>query len=205
MFTLYHSYWSRATRMLAFLHEADLRDRVDLVHVDISRNDGSGGPDARNPHPDHKVPALDHDGTIITETAAIMLYLADLFPESGLAPRISDKARGPFLTWLNWYSAQMEPAYVVMVSGVDHPVFHTTFRGVADVERRLIEAFADGRPFLLGDRFTAADLLIQSPYKWFADAVPDDANVKAWVERINARPSYGWAAEIDAKYAPQAA
>lgn len=205
MFTLYHSYWSRATRMLAFLHEADIRDQVKLVHVDIRRNDGSGRHDPANPHPEGKVPVLDHDGTVITETAAIMLYLADLFPDAGLAPAIGDRARGPFLSWLNWYSAQMEPAYVVMVSGVTHEVFQTTFRGVPEVEKRLIDTFADGRPFLMGDRFTAADLLIQSPYKWFEDAAPNDANVLAWIDRINARPSYAWAAEIDLRHAPKAA
>ncbi len=202
MLTLYHSYWSRATRMLALVHELGIVDEVTRVHVDLKRQDGSGRFDPNNPHPDHKVPALDHDGTVITESAAIALYLSDMFPDAGLAPVMVDPKRGPFLTWLVYSVSVMEPVYNHKAAGLDHPILRASFRGVPEVEKRLIDTFADGRPFLQGDTFTAADLMVQSPYQWMRDWAPQDDNVLAWVDRVNARPSYAWARDIDAQYAP---
>ena len=202
MLTLYHSYWSRASRMLALIHELDAVDEVKRVHVDLKRQDGSGQFDPKNPHPDHKVPALEHDGTLITESAAIAIYLADLFPDAGLAPQMGDADRGPYLTWLIYSVSVMEPVYNHHAAGLDHPVLRATFRGVPEVEKRLIETFADGRPFLLGDELTAADLMVQSPFVWLRDWAPKDDKVLAWVDRVSARPSYAWANEIDMQFAP---
>ena len=59
-----------------------------------------------------KVPAIVHDGAVVTEQVAIYIYLADLFPAAGLAPAIGDKLRGPYLRWLAFYGAAFEPALV---------------------------------------------------------------------------------------------
>jgi glutathione S-transferase len=202
MLTLYFSPKSRASRMLALVHEMDLQDRIRLEHVEIQRNDGSGHPDKANPHPDKKVPALRDGDTLITESLAIALYLTDMFPEAGLGPVVGDPLRGPYLTWLAYYPGVIEPVYNAHVAGVgDHPVFRASFRGVPEVEARLIDTFADGRPYLLGDSLSAADLLVQSPFMWFPDGAPDDAKVKAWIDRVAARPSYAWVAEVEAEYA----
>jgi glutathione S-transferase len=205
MLTLYHSYWSRATRMLALVHELDIREKVNLVHVDLKRSDGSGAFDPRNPHPDHKVPTLEHDGVVITESTAIMIYLCDLFPEAGVGVALDDPDRGPYLSWLVYAVSVMEPVYNHAAAGLDHPILRASFRGVPEVEQRLIDTFADGRDYLLGDRFTAADLMVQSPYAWMRDWAPKNDNVLAWVDRVAARPSYAWAGEVDAKHAPQIA
>lgn len=198
MLTLFCSPRTRATRVLALIHEMDLRDAVALRHVSVPRIDGSGQPDASNPHPDKKVPALLHDDMLVTESAAIMLYLTDMFPEAGLGPVVGDKLRGPFLTWLAYYAGVMEPVYNAQVAGqADNPVFRASFRGVPEVEKRLIDTFADGRPYLLGERFSAADLLVQSPFMWFPDGAPKDDKVQAWIDRVAARPSYAWAGEIE--------
>ncbi|MEC7762666.1 MAG: glutathione S-transferase family protein [Pseudomonadota bacterium] len=202
MLTLYHAYWSRATRMLALIHELGITDEVKLVHVDLKRQDGSGRFDPDNPHPDHKVPVLDHDGTIITESPAIALYLSDMFPDAGMAPAIGDPARGPFLTWLIYSVSVMEPVFNHQAAGLMHPILQAAFRGVPEVDQRLVDTFADGRPFLLGDTFTAADLLVQSPFQWMRDWAPQDDKVLEWVDRVASRPSYAWANQIDAKYAP---
>lgn len=200
MLTLYVSPKSRASRFLALVHEMDLQDRISLEPVTIPRVDGSGKADTANPHPDRKVPALIDGDTLITESIAIALYLTDRFPEAGLGPVIDDPQRGPYLTWLAYYAGVMEPVYNALAAGVgDHPVFRATFRGVAEVERRLSDAFADGRPYLLGERLCAADLLIQSPYKWFPDGAPKDPKVAAWIERVAARPSYAWVGEVEEK------
>ena len=88
MLTLYYAPRSRATRILALTHELDLRDKVRYEFVSIPRIDGSGTPDAHNPHPDRKVPALLDGDTLITESLAIALYLTDMFPEAGLGPAV---------------------------------------------------------------------------------------------------------------------
>ncbi|MCB1348299.1 MAG: glutathione S-transferase family protein [Paracoccaceae bacterium] len=200
MLTLYYAPRSRATRILALTHELDLRDKVRYEFVSIPRIDGSGTPDAHNPHPDRKVPALLDGDTLITESLAIALYLTDMFPEAGLGPVVGDPQRGPYLAWLAYYAGVMEPVYNAMVAGVgDHPVFRASFRGVPEVEARLIAAFADGRSYLLGDRLSAADLLVQSPYMWFPDGAPKDAKVQAWIDRVAARPSYAWATRFEAE------
>lgn len=201
MLTLYFSPKSRASRLLALVHEMGLQDAISLEHVAIPRHDGSGAADPANPHPDKKVPALRDGDTLITESLAIALYLTDMFPEAGLGPVVGDPLRGPYLTWLAYYVGVMEPVYNAQVAGVgDHPVFRASFRGVPEVEARLIATFADGRPYLLGDRLSAADLLVQSPYMWFPDGAPDDARAKAWIDRVAARPSYAWVAGVEAKY-----
>ncbi len=203
MLTLYFSPKSRASRMLALVHEMDLQDRIGLEHVAIPRRDGTGQPDPTNPHPDKKVPALRDGDTLITESLAIALYLTDMFPEAGLGPVVGDPLRGPYLTWLAYYAGVIEPVYNAQVAGVgDHPVFRASFRGVPEVEARLIDSFADGRPYLLGDSLSAADLLVQSPFMWFPDGAPDDAKVKAWITRVAARPSYAWVAEVEAECEP---
>jgi len=199
MLTLYVSPQSRASRILALVHEMDLQDKISLEHVLIPRRDGTGSPDAANPHPDKKVPALRHGDTLITESIAIALYLTDMFPEAGLGPTVGDPLRGPYLAWLAYYAGVIEPVYNAHVAGVgDHPVFRASFRGVAEVDQRMIDTFADGRPYLLGDSLSAADLIIQSPYMWFPDGAPEDAGVKAWIDRVAARPSYAWVGEVEA-------
>src|SRR5262245_16832534 len=98
MLTLHHAPRTRSSRIVWLLEE--LEAPYQIQYTTIARADGSGGPDAANPHPDKKVPALVHDGALITESAAIILYLTDLFPEAGLGPRVGDRQRGPYLSWL---------------------------------------------------------------------------------------------------------
>lgn len=206
MLTLYYSPRSRATRALALTHELDIRDKIRYEYVSIPRVDGSGSADAHNPHPDRKVPALMDGETLITESLAILLFLTDMFPEAGVGPVVGDPDRGPYLAWLAYYAGVMEPVYNAQVAGVgDHPVFRASFRGVPEVEARLISTFADGRPYLLGARFSAADLLVQSPYMWFPDGAPKDAKVQAWIDRVAARPSYAWAQGFEAEQEAAAA
>lgn len=113
--------------MLWLLHELDVR--FETVLCDIPRQDGPGARDPRNPHPEGKVPALEHEGALITETAAILLYLTDLFPERGLGIALGEARRGTYLTWLFWYGSVVEPVYIAEVLGVaDHPIAKTSFR-----------------------------------------------------------------------------
>ena len=196
MLTLFHAPRSRSTRIIALLHELDAMNKVDIQVVTIPRVDGSGGPDPRNPHPDRKVPFLVHNGVEIWESSAIILYLTELFPDAKMGPVVGEPLRGAYLSWLAWYGDVVEPVMVLQAAGLSHPFLQATFRGMPELVARLEKALSD-KPFLLGDRFTAADLLLHSPFAWYRDAVPDVPVIKAWIERCDGRASVGQAAEFD--------
>lgn len=188
MLTLYHSPESRSSAILTLIEEMGIADWITLQQVTIPRMDGSGGRDPANPHPEGKVPALVQDGTVITERAAIILILTTMFPDSGLAPAVGTPEWGAFVTWLTWYQGVVEPVVIFQGAGLSHPWLTATFRGSEEVAARLRAALQQG-PWLLGDRFSAADILVHSPYAWFPEATPDDPLIRDWVERCKVRPA----------------
>ena len=171
MLTLYHSPRPRSSRIVRLIDELDIWSEVDIRTVGITHNDGTGGHDPKNPHPEGKVPLLVHDGIEIWESNAIILYLTDLFPKAGMGPVAGDPQRGRYLSWLAWYGNVVEPVIVFGAAKLAHPVLDVTFRGVPEMTARLAGALEDS-PFLMGERFTAADLLLVSPFTWFPDAAP---------------------------------
>lgn len=189
MTTLLHAPRSRATRVRILLEEMGVGDRVTQREVTIPRQDGSGGRDATNPHPEGKVPALLHDGAVVTETGAIMLMLTDMFPGAGMGPVAGEADRGAYLTWLFWYGSVMEPVMIHHAAGLSHPWLTATFRGMAEMEARVSAALAKG-PWLLGDRFSAADILIQSPWHWFREMEPGDPAIRDWIARGAERTAF---------------
>lgn len=197
MLTFYHAPLSRSSRVHWLLHELDVP--FGTIRTDIPRRDGTGARDPRNPHPDGKVPALVHDGGVVTETGAIVLYLTDLFPERGLGFAPGEPGRAEYLTWLFWYGDVVEPVYLLEVLGAaDHPAARTTFRSRDEIATRLIAALEpSSRPWLMGDRFTAADILLSSPFLIFPDATPDHPAVRDWIARCTERPAYRRAQELD--------
>ncbi|MCC5972634.1 MAG: glutathione S-transferase family protein [Rubellimicrobium sp.] len=202
MLTLFHSPRSRSTRILDLLHAMKALDRVEIRNVSIPRVDGSGGRDLANPHPEGKVPLLDHDGVHIWESAAIMLYLTDLFPEAGLGVPPGHPQRGRYLSWLFYYGSVVEPVLIHAHAGLDHPVLHVTFRGIPELTARLSTALGKA-PWLMGENYTAADLLMASPYHWFTDAVPDDPAIRDWVRRCGNRDSTAAALDHDERLAAE--
>ena len=184
MLTLYHAPRTRSSRFLWLLEE--LGAPYEVVKVDIRRGDGSGTPDPRNPNPDKKVPTLVHDGALVMESAAICVYLTDAFPDAGLGPRIGDPKRGPYLTWLAWYAGVLEPLLVTRATGkVADPAHETAY---AALTHRLEAALSPG-PFLLGESFSAADVLIASAFQWARQLMPEGAAFDRYVERIAGRPA----------------
>ncbi|MCY1128302.1 glutathione S-transferase family protein [Frigidibacter sp. RF13] len=188
MLTLFHAPNSRSSAIVTLIDEMDIADRVDLRVVTVPRHDGSGAADPANPHPEAKVPALVHDGQVITERAAIILHLTTLFPDRGLAPRVGTADWGRFVMWLTWYQGVLEPVLIHEMAGLSHPYLTSTFRGSAEVKARLRAALEEG-PWLLGGSYSAADLLVHSPYAWLPDATPDDDLIRDWVARCMARPA----------------
>ncbi|GJE75343.1 glutathione S-transferase family protein [Methylorubrum suomiense] len=197
MITLYHSPNSRSTRIVALLKDLDALDTVGIEVVTIPRMDGTGARDPRNPHPDGKVPLLDQDGVLVWESSAIVQHLAELFPDAGLSVPAGDPRRGAYLSWLAWYAGVVEPVLTLQALGIDHPGLSRTFRTADHVKARLAAALAD-RPYLLGEHYTAADLLLHSPYAWFGK--PGLPAIDAWVDRCTDRPGARFAAEFDAAH-----
>lgn len=197
MLTLYHSAQSRSTRFIWLLEE--LGADYEIRHVDIPRMDGSGKPDEANPHPDKKVPALVHDGVLVTESAAICLYLTDLHPEAGIGPVVGDPKRGAYLTWLAYYAGVIEPVVAFEFLGLaGHAGLERTFRGVAEMHARVAGAL-DKAPYLLGGSFSAADVLVGSLGQFARKMLPPGDRIDAYLERLGARPALARALAKDAR------
>ena len=196
MLTLYHAPQSRSSRIVWLLEElgADYTLRI----TDIPRADGTGAPDPANPHPDKKVPTLVDDGVVITESIAIVQYLTDKFPGAGLGPTIGDPKRGPYLGWLAYYAGVIELVVNLEFAGLgDSAVMQRTFRDRTAMNRRLLEALDPG-PYILGEQFSGADILIASMGQFVRAMLPTGPPVDAYLERCNARPALARAVAKDA-------
>lgn len=187
MLRLYHAPRSRSSRILWLIEE--LGADCEIVYTNITRQDGSVDEDENNPHPDKKVPALLHDGRLITESSAIVLYLTDLYPQAGIGPLANEAKRGEYLTWLFYYSGVIEPVVTFEFAGLgDNPALMRTFRGRSEMERRLLEALKHS-PYLLGDKFSGADILVASLGAWARNMLPTGKLVDDYLARCNSRPA----------------
>ncbi|MDA7946564.1 MAG: glutathione S-transferase [Hyphomicrobiaceae bacterium] len=199
MLTLYHAPQSRSSRILWLLEE--LGADYEIAYVDIVHADGSGGPDAKNPHPDKKVPALVHDGTLITESIAIALYLTDMCPDAGIAPKVSNPERGAYLTWLAYYAGVMEPVLNLQFFDLDeHDGLAHTFRSRKEMDERIL-ASLNATTYIAGENFSAADIMIASLGHFIREMLPASDVVDAYLERCSDRPAL---AAANAKEVPPA-
>ncbi|MFV0303308.1 MAG: glutathione S-transferase family protein [Paracoccus sp. (in: a-proteobacteria)] len=188
MLTFYHSPKSRSTSIRQLIHELGAGDRIRTVEVTIPRQDGSGTRDPANPHPEGKVPYLTDGEDFVRERAAIVLYLTDRFPEAGLGRAVGDPQRGRYLSWLTWYQGVFEPVAILSWAQVDHPAIRASLRDYDTAIARLDEVLSK-QPYLLGDQFSAADLLCAGPFAWFGDQMPATPAISDWVARCMDRPS----------------
>lgn len=195
MLTLFHAPQSRSSRIVWLLEE--LGADYALKITTIPRLDGTGGPDPANPHPDKKVPALVDDGVLITESIAIVQYLTDKFPAADLGPPIGDAKRGPYLSWLAYYAGVIEPVVNLEFAGLaDNAAMQRTFRDRAAMDRHILTALEAG-PYLLGEKFSSADVLIASMGHFARQMLPAGAVVDAYLERCNSRPALARASAKD--------
>ncbi|WP_332678348.1 glutathione S-transferase family protein [Brevundimonas sp.] len=194
MLTLFHAPQSRSGRIVWLLEEIGVA--YDIRYVDIFRAMTlTGARDPANPHPDGKVPALAHDGALVTESAAIALYLTDLHPETNLGAPVGSSDRAAYVTWLAWTAGEMEPAFWGKISGAAETDPNAKARYDAAIAR-LMTALATG-PYLMGQRFTAVDVMIASALAWAREYVPESALVDAYLERALNRPANARAAAKD--------
>jgi glutathione S-transferase len=157
------------------------------------------GPDYRAINPMGKVPALRHGETVVTECAAICAYLADRFPEAGLAPPPGE--RGAYYRWLFFGAGPLEAAATDRALGVAVPEEKRRMVGYGSFEEVIdaLEGRLAASPYLAGERFTAADVSTGSQIGWGLrfGTIPARPAFEAYVARITARPAWGRATALD--------
>ena len=156
-----------------------------MTEVTIPRQGGKGGRDPSNPHPEGKVPYLTDGEDFVRERAAVILYLTDRF-DSPLGRAVGHPQRGQYLSWLVWYQGVLEPVALIHWAGVSHPVLTSSLRDYDTAIARLDEVLSR-QPYLLGEDYSAADLLCSGPFAWFADELPATPAIQDWVARCQDR------------------
>jgi glutathione S-transferase len=168
----------------------------DTVFVDFGPSMKT--PEYRALNPMGKVPTLVHGDTVVTECAAICAYLADAFPEAGLAPEPA--RRGPYYRWLFFGAGPLEAAVTNQSLGVEVPKERRGMVGYGSLPR-VLDALetAIGGGYMAGDRFSAADVYVGAQIGWglrFGTIESRPAFTEYW-ERIRQRPAALRAVEID--------
>ena len=193
---LFHNPHSRAAMTRALLEELGVDYELRVIDF---RKDEQLAPEYLVINPLGKVPAIRHKGTLVTETVAIYIYLADVFGQADLAPALDDPQRGTYVRWLVFYAACFEPAVGDRAMKREpapraqspYADFDTTINAIAS-------ALQPG-PWLLGERFSAADVLWGNALRWLTgfgmvEATPVIAD---YVARVMARPAEQRAIKAD--------
>jgi len=152
-------------------------------------------------NPMGKVPAIVHDGVVVTECAAICAYLADAFPETGLAPPAHSPLRGPYYRWLFFGAGPIEQAVSAKTMDFEPTADQSRSLGFGSIDDVLntLEGAVKDRPFLVGDSFTAADLYLASHLSWGMNfgTIERRTAFEAYIDRHLQRPAAKRAEEID--------
>ena len=196
--TFFYAPQTRAGGALALLEELGVDYDLHMLSLKAGTQ---RAPEYLAINPMGKVPAIVHDGALVTEQPAVFIYLADLYADKGLAPPIGDPLRGPYLRWLVYYGSCFEPA-MVDKSMQREPAPPSTC-GYGDYDtmlKTLVDQLEQG-PWLLGDTFSAADVLWGTALNWTTmfKLVPELPVIRAYIDRVLARPAMQRAAAKDAE------
>ena len=187
----YHNPRSRAQMVHWMLEELGAPYRI--VPIDLEKGEN------RQPaflaiNPMGKLPTIVHRDVTVTETAAIIGYLADAFPDAGLAPAIGDPARGTWFRWLVFGASAFEPALLDKMMKRPEAARGTVGYGSYEDVLGALETMLDPGPWVLGDRFSAADVYIAAELAWAASFgapdITDRPRLSAYIDRAKARPAY---------------
>lgn len=197
-YTLYHCPRTRSSQAVWLAEEIGAPYHIHWINV----FKGTGKDDAfREASPLGKVPAIRDGATAINELGAITIFLSDKYAYGRLAPKQDDPRRGNYLRWIMTANNTMDQALVdVMAKREPNEQAQTSLpRVLAFIEQTLSK-----HPYVTGDEFTSADVLVASGLRWgmFMKAVPDSTVLKDYVGRMTSRPAAKRAQEQDAK-APQ--
>lgn len=195
--TLHHHPFSRAATVVWMLEEAGCD--YELTFVDITAGAQKSDP-VRPLNPMGKVPTLVDGETVVTEAAAIALYLGDRYALGRLAPEPTDPARGTYLRWSFYAPSVIEPG--CMAKAADW-AFKPGSAGWGTYEEMLdtiSTAIGEG-PWLLGETFSMADIVFGGTVRWMTlfGMLEKRPEYMAYVERLDARPAAERAAAINAR------
>ena len=190
-------YWApqtRAQRGIWMLEEAGLD--YDMVRVDLGSAERMADADFARASPMGKVPALVDGDIAMAESAAICLYLADRYAPGTLAPAADDPERGKYLYWTLYTPAVVEPAMSEKFNDVE-PNRQRNGWGDFDLMIETWDAALAGSDWILGERFTAADVMLGSSANFLSlfGMLPETDNLAAYAARCAARPAYRRAVE----------
>ncbi len=152
-------------------------------------------------NPMGKVPAIRHGDTVVTEAAAICAYLADAFPEKGLAPEPASPARGPYYRWMFFAAGPVEAAVTGKSLGLLAPEDKKMMAGYGSFEETIdaLERAVTPGPYICGEQFTAADLYLGAQIGWgmMFGTIEKRPAFEAYFSRLQARPAAVRAGELD--------
>ena len=199
--TLHHSPNTRSTGALILLEELGVPYQLHVMNMKAGEH---RQPAYLRVNPMGKVPAITHGDALVTEQGAVFMYLADLFPEAGLAPPIGDPLRGPYLRWMVFYGSSFEPALIDRSQKHVPPPSMAPYGDYDTTIATLVGQLEKG-DYLLGERFSAADVLWGTALRWTTmfGLVPELPVIKAYIERVGARPAVARARAKDAELAKQ--
>ncbi|HEY4943583.1 MAG TPA: glutathione S-transferase family protein [Rhizomicrobium sp.] len=190
MITLYHAPRSRSSRIIWLLEELGCDYRIELVP--IVRGDGTGAPAPDSYlaiNPLRKVPAVRIFDEIVTESGAICLYLTDSHPKKDIGPLPGHNNRAEYVRWLFFYAGALEPAATARFQGWDKDK-STGFGKFEDMEGAISRQL-EATPYICGDAFTAADILIGSGVQFFKGTLfPARKHYDDYLARLTSRPAY---------------
>lgn len=183
----YHAPQSRSGATLALLEELGCPYELRVLNL---KKGEQRQPAYLAVNPMGKVPAIVHGDALVTEQGAVTAYLADQFPAAGLAPAIGDQLRGPYLRWLVFYGSSFEPAVVDRSMKRNPAPAATSPYGDFDTMLGTVAGQLATGPYLLGERFTAADVLWGTALAWTTafGLVPALPAIQRYIETVNARP-----------------
>ncbi len=198
MMKLYWAPQSRAIRILWLLEETGVAYEREIVDI---RAGGQDTPAFRRINPMGKVPALTDGDAAISESAAICAYVAERLPEARLAPPVGDPRRADYLRWLFFSAGCVEPSFLQKMRGIELPKMSAGWGSFDLVMEVLDGALAKG-PFLLGEEFSAADVMIAMDLLFgitLLKIITPTPAMTAYVERCTRRPAFQRAQAIEAE------
>jgi glutathione S-transferase len=152
-------------------------------------------------NPMGKVPAIKHGNVVVTEGAAICAYLADIFPDKGLAPPPASQLRGPYYRWLFFAAGPVEAAVTAKAMGLLAPSDKKTMAGYGTYEETIdaLEGAVARGTYICGEQFTAADVYVGSQIGWglMFNTIEKRPAFEQYVGRLMSRPAAKRAGEID--------
>ncbi len=195
---LYHHPRTRSSRVRWLI--AELGIACDVQRVDVFAGEGRKPEYQQAVHPHGFVPALEDDGVVLIESAAICMYLVDRYGDGQLAPKVGTTLRGTYYEWMVYVPATADPCLETIM-------FHTMFlpehkrlpqlverakkTWTSTIEPRFRAALGK-TPFIMGEAFSAADILAGGALTWarMAGVLGDDPVITRYVDVLSARPAF---------------